>query len=75
MFWDLRPERTTNKDQAVVVEGSISNLVKWLNNFTASKPVNHSGTVVDFDPNHKKLFVVVWNCRSLADNTRLIRFF
>ncbi len=56
-FWDLRPDRTTNKDQAVVVEGSISNLVQWLNNYTASTGKSLRHCALDFDPNRKNFLL------------------
>ncbi len=56
-FWDLRPERATNKDQAVVVEGSISNLVQWLNNFTTTTGKSIRHCALDFDPNRKNFLL------------------
>lgn len=56
-FWDLRPERITNRDQAVVVEGSISNLVQWLNNFTTSTGKSLRDCALDFDPNRKNFLL------------------
>ncbi|WP_418647175.1 DNRLRE domain-containing protein [Thauera butanivorans] len=45
-FWDLNPERITNRDQRVAVVGSVRDLSDWLTD--AGKAITHCA--IDYDP-------------------------
>ncbi|MGG7056264.1 Ig-like domain-containing protein, partial [Nitrosomonas sp. ANs5] len=50
-FWDLRPERQTNRDRAVATTGSVAEFVEWINSFTNSTGISLRQCSLDFDPN------------------------
>lgn len=56
-FWDLRPERQTNRDQAVAKTGSVGEFVAWLNNFNSTTGLSLRYCALDFDPNRSNFLL------------------
>ncbi len=51
VFWDLRPDRSTDRNQIVEVTGSIAEFVEWVSSFNSTTGLSLQDCALDFDPN------------------------
>jgi len=57
-FWDLRPERTTNRDQQVAMTGTTGTaFISWIESYTTATGISLPSCGLDFDPNRNNFLL------------------
>ncbi|MEY3122111.1 MAG: hypothetical protein RI993_936 [Pseudomonadota bacterium] len=56
-FWDLRPERTTNRDQKVVMTETGADFMSWIQSYTAATGIPLYNCGLDYDPKRENFLL------------------